>query len=559
MKHYYITLMLMSAMTLALSAKVPEGYYDSLDGLRDESLKDELHNIIRPHTTLSYNSLWDYFPTTDVYPELVNGKRLVWDMYSDNLHTQKYYYPNGTSGLNREHSVPKSWWGSGDDAIYDYQAGTDITHLLPSDGSANMSKSNYPLGVVADATFDNGVSKTGTPINGQGGGSARVFEPDDQYKGDFARIYFYMVTCYQDYTWRYNYMFTNSTYLSLKDWAINMLLDWSRNDPVSQKEIDRNEAVYRIQGNRNPFVDDSELVEYIWGDRRGETYSVEHYDGDPVLISPTQDSEVAFGEVAINSTQNIPVNVKGAGLVGDISVTVYGTNRDMFSVTTTSIPASSANTTNGYQLNVTYKPTALGDHTARLLLSDGGIAGTGIGVSLTGSCLPVPTLSRLTALPATDVTATSYCAQWSEAPETIDYYTVKRTIYSNGSESTEYFQSEENYLTFTDLKPGEVHTYSVQSSRLGYLSEPSNTITVNSAGVQQLENDDRPLAVTIYYDQLIQFSCEEPHTGCRIYDISGRLMRTIDTIEPGMMISLPYGAYLITTDQCHTPIKVLVR
>ena len=96
----------------------------------------------------------------------------------------------------------------------------------------------------------------GIPVAVQGGGSSRVFEPDDEYKGDFARIYFYMVTCYQDYEWRYNYMFTNSTYLSLQNWATDLLLEWSRNDPVSQKEIDRNDAVYKIQGNRNPFVDD---------------------------------------------------------------------------------------------------------------------------------------------------------------------------------------------------------------------------------------------------------------------------------------------------------------
>ena len=96
----------LSIITLSLNAAAPEGYYSSLDGLRDQSLKDRLHEIIRSHTRLSYNSLWDYYPETDVYPERKNGRSLVWDMYSDNWNNEKYYYPNGTRGLNREHSVP---------------------------------------------------------------------------------------------------------------------------------------------------------------------------------------------------------------------------------------------------------------------------------------------------------------------------------------------------------------------------------------------------------------------------------------------------------------------
>ena len=117
--HIALTL---SIITLSLNAAAPEGYYSSLDGLRDQSLKDRLHEIIRSHTRLSYNSLWDYYPETDVYPERKNGRSLVWDMYSDNWNNEKYYYPNGTRGLNREHSVPKSWWGSGNDAIYDFHS-----------------------------------------------------------------------------------------------------------------------------------------------------------------------------------------------------------------------------------------------------------------------------------------------------------------------------------------------------------------------------------------------------------------------------------------------------
>ena len=557
----HLAIMLLAAV-LPAAAEIPAGYYNSLDGLRNQSLKDQLCEIIHSHTRLSYNSLWDYYPETDAYPEEVNGRLLVWDMYSDNWNNQQYYYYGGTRGLNREHSVPKSWWGSGNDAIYNFPAGTDIMHILPSDGDANMAKSNYPLGEVDDSnvTFSNGTSTVGLPVSGQGGGSSRVFEPDDEYKGDFARIYFYMVTCYQDYTWRYTYMFTNNTYLSLRDWAMELLLDWSRNDPVSQKEIDRNDAVYSIQGNRNPFVDDPELAEYIWGDRQGEAYSVEHYEGNPVLISPTQDSELNFGDVAVGSSQSVDLYVKGEGLTSNLSVAIYGNDRSLFKAAATSIPAANANSATGFQLRITYSPTSVGTHSARLSVYDGGITGS-VGVSLSGSCLPVPSLSTLTARPATNVTETSYRAQWDAAPEgeTIDYYVVTRTIYgSNGSATTTTEQSEENYLDFDDMQPGDTHTYYVQSSRLGYLSDPSNTITVGTSSVG-LTTANSPLAVTTYDGQLVRFTCNEPHTGCRIYNISGQLVRSIPTVENGTMITLPYGAYIVTTEQHRIPIKILVR
>ena len=380
----------------AVFADAPAGYYSSLDGKSGESLKNQLHDIIAPHTQLTYSSLWNYFPQTDAYPEQVNGKLIVWDMYSDNWNTLKYFYYGGTRGLNREHSVPKSWWGnsgSSNSDIEKFLAGTDLMHLFPSDGPANSAKSNYPLGVVDVSTFSNGVSTVGYPVTGQGGGSSRVFEPDDEYKGDFARVYFYMATCYQDYTWKYTYMFIDksSSYLSLKPWAYNMLLEWAREDPVSQKEIDRNDAVYRIQGNRNPFVDDPMLMEYIWGNRQGQTYAADHPTGDPELISPVQDSELDFGEVAIGSSQHVDLLVKGVNLTGSISVTIYRDDAAMFKAQVKTIPASNANTADGYKLRITYTPTAIGEHKTRLVVSDGGLTGS-VGVSLKASCLAVPSL-----------------------------------------------------------------------------------------------------------------------------------------------------------------------
>lgn len=187
------------AAGLAMSAGIPAGYYSSISGKRDGELKTALHKLLYNHTQISsYNNLPNYFRKTDIYPPDDDRYGQWWDMYSDIP-----LYTNSFKGLNREHSFPKSWWGGDTDV----KAYTDLNHLYPGEARANQAKSNHPLGEVRTASFNNGVSMVGSPQDGLGGGSALVFEPDDEYKGDFARTYFYMVTCYQDYTWARNNMY----------------------------------------------------------------------------------------------------------------------------------------------------------------------------------------------------------------------------------------------------------------------------------------------------------------------------------------------------------------
>lgn len=157
--------------------------------------------------------------------------------------------------FNREHSFPKSWFGNA------APMSTDLFHVYPTDGYVNGQRSNYPYGEVSNPykTSTNG-SKSGPCTYPGYSGSA--FEPIDEYKGDFARTYFYMMTRYKN-----NVSTWNSAMLSgdnLSSWANDMLLTWSENDPVSQKETDRNNAVYLIQGNRNPFIDMPSWVDSIW-------------------------------------------------------------------------------------------------------------------------------------------------------------------------------------------------------------------------------------------------------------------------------------------------------
>ncbi|HRZ96587.1 MAG TPA: endonuclease [Paludibacter sp.] len=257
---------------LNLFAQIPAGYYDVAVGKKDAALKTALHTIIKNHTQLEYYTSATYFRTTDWNP---GG--YFWDMYSNNKRT------SWTSAMNREHNLPKSWWSTSPETTVAY---SDLHNLYPSDATANSAKSNYPLGEVSGTpVFTNGVVKVGT--NNFPGYNGTVFEPDDEFKGDFARDYMYVVTCYENYAsnWRSTgtlSMLYNNTYPVFKSYAVNLLLKWHRTDPVSEKELIRNNAVFAYQNNRNPFVDFPILAEYLWGDLKGSDWT----GSDPGLELP---------------------------------------------------------------------------------------------------------------------------------------------------------------------------------------------------------------------------------------------------------------------------------
>lgn len=208
-----------------------------------------------------------------------------WEMYSDKVYLilpgQTARGSFSANKMQREHAVPKSWWKSGGSVEYT-PAYSDLWNLFPSDGTANGRKSNYPPGEVREgaATFDNGVSKVGPVVAGQGGGAGIVFEPADEYKGDFARSFFYMATVYDDLPWVINYMYESNAWPTLRSWAVDMLLEWARQDPVSDKETERNDAVEKCQGNRNPYVDFPDLAEYVWGSMSGKVFYIADQGND---------------------------------------------------------------------------------------------------------------------------------------------------------------------------------------------------------------------------------------------------------------------------------------
>ncbi|MCK5399754.1 endonuclease, partial [bacterium] len=251
-------------------AAPPPGYYDSAAGLSGSDLKTALYGIINGHTVVSYDSLWTHFQATD---KKANGK--VWDMYSDIPGSPPYEYTFvthqcGTYGAegdcyNREHSFPSSWFAGASPMA------SDLFQLYPTDGYVNGMRANYAYGET--------VSPSWTSANGSKRGNCTypgytgvIFEPRDDYKGDFARAVFYMVTRYENLVagWEPNdvngdAVLDGTAYPALETWAVNMLIEWHANDPVSQKELDRNDAVYSIQSNRNPFIDNPQYVCDIWG------------------------------------------------------------------------------------------------------------------------------------------------------------------------------------------------------------------------------------------------------------------------------------------------------
>ena len=268
-----------------LSADIPDGYYDTAEGLFGIELRSALHDIIDNHNSQSYSSLWTHFQSTDVK---TNGK--VWDMYSDIPGGTPPYeftfvidqcgnYSQEGDCYNREHSWPSSWFND------NYPMKTDIFQVYPTDGYVNNRRANYPFGEVGTSSW---LSENGSKVGNcsYSGCSGTVFEPIDNYKGDFARTYFYMSTRYfgEDSGWDENEMVNGA---ELKPWAVNMLLDWHENDPVSQKELDRNEDVYGIQGNRNPYIDHPEYSQRVWSTEFVTVETLENWNmvGLPLIVN----------------------------------------------------------------------------------------------------------------------------------------------------------------------------------------------------------------------------------------------------------------------------------
>lgn len=264
-KNYFLSLLLLPVL---LQAQPATGYYNAALGKSEAALKTQLYSIISTGTAnVGYDGLYSIYPTSD---KTADGK--VWDMYSTCSWTHGVKkcgnYSIVCDCYNREHSIPQSWFGEKSPMV------SDAHHIYPTDGKVNGQRSNYPYGECSNgSTLTNGKGKLGS--SSFAGYSGTVWEPDNEYKGDLARTYFYFATRYQNImTTIGGESFDNTVYPSISTWSLDLFLKWHRQDPVSQKEITRNNAIENFQHNRNPFIDYPDLAEYIWGTKKGTPWSI---------------------------------------------------------------------------------------------------------------------------------------------------------------------------------------------------------------------------------------------------------------------------------------------
>lgn len=302
MRHLIFIFFLILLNATQLQSQIPSGYYDNAQGLSGAELRQTLHDIIDNHSSQSYSALWTHFQETD---RKSNNK--VWDMYSDvpgGIPPYEFAFVSDQCGnyqaegdcYNREHSWPKSWFNEG------YPMYTDLFHVVPSDGYVNGQRGNHPYGETSDPFWEslNG-SKVGTSSFSTMSGT--VFEPIDAYKGDFARNYMYMVTRYynEDGGWYNNDLVDGANFTSV---GTALMLKWHEEDPVSQKEIDRNNAIYNIQGNRNPFIDHPEYADSIWGAVNTPPYFINRLTDTTMAEGETLELDIYFND---NDPQSVTI------------------------------------------------------------------------------------------------------------------------------------------------------------------------------------------------------------------------------------------------------------
>lgn len=318
-------------------AQAPAGYYNSANGLSGAALKTELSSIIsNGHMDRGYSGLWTAYKTTDIDKDYENDGTIL-DIYSERpAGVDPYNYTPGsdqcgtysTEGncYNREHIVPQSLFNQASPMV------ADIHFIRATDGKVNGMRSNYPFGKVGSASYtsQNG-SKLGTSASS--GYSGTVFEPIDEFKGDVARMIFYFVTRYQSKlsTFSSGNMLGSSTFPGLQTWELNVLLAWHNQDPVSQAEIKRNNASYTFQGNRNPFIDNPNYVNLIWGSQQpsGDTQAPTAATG--LNVSGTTSSSISLAWNA--STDNVGVTAYNVYMNGSLQTTTSSTSTTISGLT----------------------------------------------------------------------------------------------------------------------------------------------------------------------------------------------------------------------------------
>lgn len=475
---------LVFASGLVGEAAEPDGYYSSCENKGGRDLLTALHNKIKSHTNVGYDGLWKVYKTSDVHPD---GS--LWDIYSTKHwganFSQCGQYQSVGDCVNREHSVPQSWFSKANPMK------ADAFHVYPTDGKVNGQRSNDPYGECANGTV---LPSAGSvkPLGRSGkctspGYSGTVFEPDDEYKGDIARTYFYMAACYNDKIAGWNSaVYAGNSYPAYKQWTIDLLLKWHRQDPVSDKERTRNDAIYAHQKNRNPFIDHPELAEYVWGDRTNQKWTLAS-GNEPVLSLPVNGSTVDVGTTVSGVARSASIAVSGVNLASDVTLSVSG---EGFSVSPATISKASAQSAAGATATVTFNPAGEGAYVATLTLRSGTLSSV---VNLRGTAI-----ATLPALAPVAVSAESFTAAWSYVGDEDASGCYTLDVREAGVSLPGYprkVNAAAERFTVEGLTPETAYTYTLSSTRL--VSDPISVTTSAPVPSVTVLYDDEPVLYSL--------------------------------------------------------------
>ena len=436
-------------------AQIPAGYYSAATGT-GYTLKTQLYTIIKGHTDKGYAGLWTTYATSDRDNQYENDNTII-DMYSENptgVDPYKYTYGTNQCGTysvegncyNREHIIPQSVFNSLAPMV------SDAHFITPTDGKVNGQRSNYPQGTVATATWTslNGSKLGSSSVSGYTG---TVFEPINEFKGDIARMYFYFATRYENTVAGYPFAMFNGTSNQVFTTAfLNLLLTWNTQDPVSAREIARNNAIYARQNNRNPYIDHPEYVQAIWNptaDSQAPTTPTS------LAITGTTTTSIALSWGA--STDNIGVTGYNVYMNGALKTTVTGL--------TTSITGLTASTT--YSFYVIAKDAAGNSSVTSTTVNGNTAAPT--------SDTQAPTAP--TSLAATGTTTSTVSLSWLASTDNVGV--TGYNVFMNGVLKTTVAGLT---TTITGLAASTAYSfYVIAKDAAGNLSTASNTINATTA------------------------------------------------------------------------------
>ena len=453
----FTTLLLGFMFSLAL-AQAPAGYYNGTEGLTGSALKTKLSAIITAgHKDNGYDGLYNGYPTTDS-DHFYENDGTVLDMYSENpTGTYPYTYRHGIKKCgnysvegdcyNREHIVPQSFFNQ------QSPMRGDIHFVRPTDGKVNGMRSNYPFGAVNSPSF---TSKNGTKVgpSSSPGYGGTVAEPIDEFKGDIARMVFYFVTRYESRLSSFSTgnMLGGSPYPGLQAWEKDVLLAWSIQDPVSPTEIERNNASYVFQKNRNPFIDHPEWVQLIWGSQTVDTQAPSAPTNLAVLSTSTASANLSWTA----STDNVGVSY--------YRIFVNGVFHSNSNATTATV--------SGLAQGTTYTFYVIAVDAANNASPQ---SNTATGTTLTDTQAPTAPLN----LSVTSVGTNNIAVQWTAATDNVGV--TSYDIYVNGELMGSTSSTSTNIANLNPLTAYSI--YIVAKDAAGNVSPQSNTVTATTTAL----------------------------------------------------------------------------